>query len=323
MSPSTHRTDIVLQPYTADLAANHLMVGGLLLVRFRVLFAPCRLAVYAVKVKIQSSYQLASPNDPSFTMAVPNINRPAIMTDAQRPPNEGHVGDTPQPSRSQSRPPRELPLRILESGEQWTLTHLGRVPGDNFVRPTTGPYTETPIRASHNIILEVVYRILGDDEDELQRARSRTRANEEEGKRMLSITKPIELSSCCCFVDSLTLPAYSEKDPFPREELEYVPPCACAIGTKTLADSPHGNGLRDDAGFQWQNDTSRGAVKVQPYSDSRDASRAPSRTPSRPSSRAPSPTNENDRGRPGVSIYPTTSSNASSSRSSFQWTGVQ
>jgi hypothetical protein len=74
--------------------------------------------------------------------------------------------------------PTTTPLVKLAAGEEYQHSRHCRLPCDDFLRPTTLPDTDTPMRVSHRIKLEVRYRIEG-EKDEM----------------ILAMGKPVTLSS--------------------------------------------------------------------------------------------------------------------------------
>ncbi|ORY91747.1 hypothetical protein BCR35DRAFT_349523 [Leucosporidium creatinivorum] len=94
------------------------------------------------------------------------------------------------------------PLHELKFEEEFRYASLFRVPNDDHIRPTTLAATEAKIRVSHKLVVEVRYRLGYEDED-----------------RLLTISRPVEIASCCCLGDSLLLPAYSVVAPSPSQPL--------------------------------------------------------------------------------------------------------
>ncbi|KAL8276760.1 hypothetical protein RQP46_010816 [Phenoliferia psychrophenolica] len=88
------------------------------------------------------------------------------------------------------------PLVNLTPGLEWKYQRLMRVPDDDHVRPSTLEGTDTRIRASHRLSIEIRYRRECDADD-----------------KATTITKPIIIASCCSTIDSLFLPAYDRTAP--------------------------------------------------------------------------------------------------------------
>lgn len=100
-----------------------------------------------------------------------------------------------------------IPLQIIEAGGSYHVSHLARLPNDDIIRPSTLEGTKTPIQTRHELILEIRFHQM-DKEGVLP------------GKPMvLRSEHPITLSSCCCMLSSLLVPAYSEALNTPPQQL--------------------------------------------------------------------------------------------------------
>ncbi|GAA5870164.1 hypothetical protein JCM8547_006906 [Rhodosporidiobolus lusitaniae] len=111
-----------------------------------------------------------------------------------------------------------IPLARLPAHTEYHYSKILRVPNDDYVRATTLEGTNTCIRVSHKFSVEVRYRKEGDEEDML-----------------LTMGKPITITSCCCMVDSMYLPTYTARQP--KTVLRpLMSRCACSYSTKQLFD---------------------------------------------------------------------------------------
>lgn len=70
------------------------------------------------------------------------------------------------------------PLHELKFEEEFRYASLFRVPNDDHIRPSTLPATETKIRVSHKLVVEVRYRLGYEEED-----------------RLLTISRPVTIAS--------------------------------------------------------------------------------------------------------------------------------
>jgi hypothetical protein len=70
-------------------------------------------------------------------------------------------------------PPADLPLvdpeplAEVQAAEPYTCSRVMRVPIDDHVRPTTLEGSETPVRVSHKLLVEVRYRAEGEAGDKI------------------------------------------------------------------------------------------------------------------------------------------------------------
>ncbi|GAA5989603.1 hypothetical protein JCM10908_000549 [Rhodotorula pacifica] len=240
-------------PYSMALQSQHCMVGGLLLFRLNLLFPPIDLVIYTIKVKIVQTFHLQSPVDKNHTADPPSAAQTVFIVDAAHPPNYGKVSDTTRTPKSEPQTPRIGPMKVLRKDEMWKLHHLSRLPNDNMIRPSTFEGTITPISVSHTIQMEMTYRPMTEDEinpppPNGPSTSSKKGKEKEADRRKLVMSKPLELFSCCCFLDSLTLPVYSVLDPNPMPlESELLLPCVCGMTLRQLIESQANKLVLDDS----------------------------------------------------------------------------
>ncbi|KWU43092.1 hypothetical protein RHOSPDRAFT_26550 [Rhodotorula sp. JG-1b] len=222
-------------PYSMAMQSQHCMVGGLLLFRLNLLFPPIDLVIYTIKVKIIQTFHLQSPVDKDHSADPSPTAQTVFIIDAAHPSNYGKVSDTMRNSKSEPQTPRIGPMKVLRKDEMWKVHHLARIPNDNILRPSTFEGTITPISVSHSIQMEMTYRPMTEDEinpPPLNAASTSSKKGKEKEpeRRKVVMSKPLELFSCCCFLDSLTLPVYSVLDPNPMPlESELLLPCVCGM----------------------------------------------------------------------------------------------
>ncbi|KAK4046222.1 hypothetical protein OIV83_006254 [Microbotryomycetes sp. JL201] len=283
-----YRFEGILQdigPYTMALQSQkgglqHVMVSGLLLFRFNLVSPPVHVAIYAIKVKLHQYFALHSPSDPSRVAHPPPETRTVILLDHVNEANYGAVEDRGSAERSTPALSKSSILRHVRPGEEYMVHHLGRLPDDIALRPSTQEWSETCIRVRHEVSMEVTYRVMSAEEA----ATGVLRAPEKSGKgkdkeripdrKKLVVSKPIEIFSCCCFVDSLALPAYAVVDPI--NENDRAPLCLCEFSMGDVIKY-HGQELLREEG---EPGLTYAAIPKSPRSGS--ASPVESRAPSRP-----------------------------------------
>ncbi|GAA6027182.1 hypothetical protein JCM8097_002462 [Rhodosporidiobolus ruineniae] len=240
-------------PYSMSMQSQHIMVGGLLLFRLTLLFPPMDLMIYSIKVKIIQNFKLRSPVDRDHICTPPPSPQTVFILDSTHPPNDAKVKDEGRGARSGSQTPRVGPLKALAKDEMWKVIHLARLPSDNHIRPSTPEGTDSAISVHHSIQMELTYRPMTEEEsnpppfDHKGKSKERHHQPEPE-RRKVVMSKPLDIFSCCCFLDSLTLPVYSLLDPNPMPlEAELQLPCVCGMTLKRLVDK-HANALLIDGG---------------------------------------------------------------------------
>ncbi|KAF8306103.1 hypothetical protein DL93DRAFT_2088997 [Clavulina sp. PMI_390] len=137
-------------------------------------------------------------------------------------------------------------LQRIPARRAYQLSHLAQLPGDEYLRPSTIKGTKTPIKVSHEIVLEVRFRSTGGtppvtsavaSSSAMQRSPSSEDDTDPEGGspdesapdgdfsdsladpnkvRVLRIERPVVISSCCCMLESVLVPTYSETPEPPR-----------------------------------------------------------------------------------------------------------
>ncbi|GAA5943731.1 uncharacterized protein JCM15063_005819 [Sporobolomyces koalae] len=255
-----------LGPYSMGLQSQHVMVGGLLLFRLSLLFPPQGIMIYSIKVKIIQKFHLQSPTNKAHESVPPPHSQTIFILDSAHPPNFAKVKEDNLGARSGSATPKVGPLKVLRKDEMWKIHHLARLPNDNHIRPSTHEGTKSPISVTHSIQMELTFRRLTEEEenppsiDEAltipKKGKDRDRDKEKEPeRRKVVMSKPLDIFSCCCFLDSLTLPVYSLMDPNPTPlDAELVLPCVCGMQLKQLIDS-HATALLiegdDDASIEY------------------------------------------------------------------------
>ncbi|KAK4052372.1 hypothetical protein OIV83_002174 [Microbotryomycetes sp. JL201] len=230
--------DDTLGPWSVVLQSQHVMVGGLLQLRFNVR-APQTgqhlVAIQSIRIKVTTHAFLNTPDactSPYSEVPAP-LHQTVCLLNAQHPPNMGHLDDPVRPSRSGTSTPRHGPLTIMSAGERYSISHVTRLLNDDNLRPSTQPGTNTCISLNHDISVEIVHERLEREDGMTAKCKGKHKASE---ATVMRITKPLTLWSCCCWLDSLVLPAYSEEDPNPGLR-DSVVPCMCHLPNSTSVSS--------------------------------------------------------------------------------------
>ncbi|KAM0788678.1 hypothetical protein ACM66B_002775 [Microbotryomycetes sp. NB124-2] len=222
--------NIEIQHYSEDLgpvgigiASPYLTVAALLCSRVTLLGSPTPVDIISIDTYIKQQYHISfndssknvSPEPKRFKLrkvdpfkATPSLVIPICVNDCC--PEEPRKNAADRLLNACQLPEKEpccpvkpdvystdpTPLKQLSDNEGFHYSRTARVPTDDFVRPTTLPGTETRIRVGHKVMVEIRYRIKGDTKD-----------------KVLVIGKDVTIASCCCWIDSLLLPAYSKVAP--------------------------------------------------------------------------------------------------------------
>lgn len=95
-------------------------------------------------------------------------------------------------------------MKILQPEEEYKIHHLGRLPHDAILRPSTQEWTESAIRVNHDIAMEVTYRVMTSQEVQgcSPKLVAHGKGKDKERDRVpdrkkLVVSKPIEIFSVC------------------------------------------------------------------------------------------------------------------------------
>ncbi|KDE08383.1 hypothetical protein MVLG_01421 [Microbotryum lychnidis-dioicae p1A1 Lamole] len=294
-----------LGPYTLALQSQFIIIAGLILFRFRLLGPPSPIAIYSIRLKVLQYFTLTAPSEPNYVEKPPPESRTVFLLDLAHPPNGGDPEVAIEAEalagggvRSGSQTPRSGPWFALKAGEEYKVAHLARFLNDNILRGSTVEGIETGIHIRHEIAVEVTYSAWEEDEKSAaaaERERSSTRKGKnkevpkEYEKKLFVVTKPIDIFSCCSWLDSLTLPEYSVDDPIPPPDPDQEIPCTCGYSMAGIVGR-HGGFLKEVA---WEGESSGLTFATQYKHDEG--------TSSHPGSGANSPAlSDERRGRPPV-----------------------
>ncbi|KAK4055772.1 hypothetical protein OIV83_000319 [Microbotryomycetes sp. JL201] len=237
--------DVSIQHFSEDLgpvgigiASPYLTVAALLSTRVTLLGPPQPVDIIGIETYIKQQYKVSfndssrnsSPEPKRFRLrkvdpfkVTPSLVIPVCVNDCS--PEEPRKNAAERILKSCQLPDKEpccpvkpdvystdpTPLKQLRDNEGFHYSRTARVPTDDFVRPTTLPGTETRIRVGHKVVVEIRYRIQGETSD-----------------KVLVIGKDVTIASCCCWIDSLLLPAYSKVAPKDSSKrLSHI--CQCHI----------------------------------------------------------------------------------------------
>ncbi|BEI83346.1 hypothetical protein CcaverHIS002_0312140 [Cutaneotrichosporon cavernicola] len=180
--------------------------------------------VFSVRLLLNQTHSIVSPRDPD---GKPHefVRTFTIMSEGKRPP-EGYYN----PDLRHAAIWRGKEAKGKREGGEITIDNKVRMPNDNVARPSTVPGVVTPISVSHTMTLEVAFSVWGED-DTGNKMDHPTFG----GLRVLRVSRPVSVPSCCLVPAVLDLPTYGshEKDriPGPADDMPTGLPgwewCAC------------------------------------------------------------------------------------------------
>ncbi|GAA5852053.1 hypothetical protein JCM8547_000143 [Rhodosporidiobolus lusitaniae] len=238
-----------LGPVGLTICSPHFTVASLCSLRFSLLGPPQPVTILSVEAVILQSFQIdythgrtARPPAkeypllkvdskkflPSGPVAGPSTSKSANLLPVSISddfPSDSAPSSLPSyPPMWQGRPrqpdqeiPDPFPLVQLSAGQEYEHMRILRVPNDDLVRGSTLEETETPIRVSHVLQVEVRYKV-----------------GEEGEETVLRVGKPVTIASCCCLLEILALPSYANPPKTVIRPNENY--CTCRYGVKELME---------------------------------------------------------------------------------------
>lgn len=216
---STEGLNPDIGPYRINAHSELLSVGGAMRYTLHLAEPPIGLKINKTDGYFRQSTTITLPDGTQVDK--PNQLRRIFLVDAVR--NEIKSASSLPQRMPDIHEPRLIPLPseplITLTGEPWTLSHFGRIPGDDLLRPSTLPGTHTPIRVTQSLVIEVTYETVDGRE------------------RKMTVTTPVNLLSCCCRYSSVILPTYTER---PRLEekargvMDDFAECCCGLTVTEL-----------------------------------------------------------------------------------------
>lgn len=177
--------------------SNNISVGGLFNVDIHSPAPPPDLTVFMVRVSLHTTIELHTRKKGK---QVAPVQKRKLFEKGWVPMPEKLAQDL-----------RKLPGIVRAPGDDsaWTVQSIARIPDDNAVRPSTMPGTNSSIRFAHMLVVEIVHA----------RKHGVADAVTPEGVpklKVFTLRQAVVIPSCCCALDAVTLPPYSER---PRETL--------------------------------------------------------------------------------------------------------
>lgn len=175
--------------------SNNISVGGLFNIDIHSPSPPRDLIVYMVRVLLHTTIEVTTRRK----------GRQVTPVQKRRLFEKGIVASQEKATLDEV---DTLPGYIRYAGQDsaWTVQGVARIPDDNAIRPSTMSGTRSPLRFHHTLVVEVVHS---------RNHPSVPDAVTSEGRRKIKVftlRQGVIIPSCCCALDAVTLPAYSEKN---------------------------------------------------------------------------------------------------------------
>ncbi|KAL7410512.1 hypothetical protein BDY24DRAFT_399306 [Mrakia frigida] len=190
-----------LGPLSFDLSSNELVVGGCLVFSLVLVAPPPSLAVFAIQSYIVQTTTITSNRDRTKT-AVKKSTKKWVL-------REGARGGWTLPNFAATSRAQGVILDgskvDLGEGQVWKWSKAGRLPDEAHIAPTSLPGTETSLRYSNELFVEVIFNQSGP-------------GIVDEGVKIAPLfQRPLVVASCCCMLLQLHLPNYAEREPATKQ----------------------------------------------------------------------------------------------------------
>ncbi|GHJ89169.1 hypothetical protein NliqN6_5571 [Naganishia liquefaciens] len=208
-------------------------VGGYLIPRLEISQSSLGLSVHAVHIHVHQTFISIPPEKFQFNLYGYNeleegpaqVRCPVevlpVITDGKVPVKGG-----PHPPALWSTLGKSADASMDEELMfVWQQDKL-RLPDETKLRPTSLPGTSTPLRVEHEIAIKIFFSVQG----ETRQGEAMADTKQQGEVRMLVISVPVVIASCCCIEQRVKLPSYSE-DPSVTDATS-VPMCACCFKTE-------------------------------------------------------------------------------------------
>lgn len=149
-----------VKPVSLDAVNDSLMIAGLVNVRVNFHDPPQRTHVHAVVMGVKQSFSIKQ-SDERFKRAGPPQKLNILAFDDGSIPGERTADGAARVCRTRPSQPVEaqhLHLCELKPGESRQFSALAQLPTDDWLRPTTVDGTQTPLRVSHEMFVEITFR---------------------------------------------------------------------------------------------------------------------------------------------------------------------
>ncbi|WWD19019.1 hypothetical protein CI109_103476 [Kwoniella shandongensis] len=168
--------------------------------------------IFLTRLVLVQNYKITSPRTPNSPPVVPEAPRNHVLYQVGRP----HKPGDRFPGRNIDclwRGPEAGGNGNMEEG--WKIRAVARMPNHDKIRPSTNEGTITPIRVWHDLLFQVFYSL--DQEDV-----SGKKIDGPGELRMMSVKMPIQVPSCCCTLNALSLPTYETAHRSPQEDIDAI-----------------------------------------------------------------------------------------------------
>ncbi|WFD36001.1 hypothetical protein MCUN1_002872 [Malassezia cuniculi] len=184
--------------------SNNISVGGLFNIDIHSPAPPADLAVFLVRISLHTTIELHTRKK----------GKQVAPVQKRRLFEKGWV---PSPDKlSQDLHKLNGIVRAPGSDSAWTVQGIARIPDDNAIRPSTMSGTESSIRFSHVVVVEIVHSC-NSTNPEASPSDSAAKL------KVFTLRQAVIIPSCCCALDAVTLPPYSEKPADTVPHLNHTP----------------------------------------------------------------------------------------------------
>lgn len=172
--------------------SNNISVGGVFNIDVHSPMAPPDLAVYMVRVSLETQVELHTVKK----------GKQYVGPLKHRLFEKGFIPKSPADMHESGA--KERIIRWCGNDDAWSVQGIARVPDDNVIRPTTLPGSRGDIRFSHQLAVEIIH-----SRDPLHDGLP---ADSDRSLKAFTLRQPVVIPSCCVAYSAVTLPRYEEKE---------------------------------------------------------------------------------------------------------------
>ncbi|WVQ75777.1 hypothetical protein IAR50_005410 [Cryptococcus sp. DSM 104548] len=206
-----------LGPWKFRASAEVFTLGAVILIDFRLPSPKPTTSIFLLRLTLSQRYTLTSPRTPDLPPYEPQPAQDFVIYQVGKPGRQGERfpgldvgalwrGSEVEGKVAESEESKKGGSSKGESQDGWKVKAVARLPTHDRMRPTTNEGTISPIRVSHELVVQVYYSCYGerlngakvDGPGELRRMTSRA---------------PINVPSCHCIHEALHLPPYDPSRP--------------------------------------------------------------------------------------------------------------
>ncbi|TYJ55457.1 hypothetical protein B9479_003847 [Cryptococcus floricola] len=206
-----------LGPWKFRASADVFAIAAVILIDFRLPLPKPTTSIFLLRLTLSQRYTLTSPRTPDLPPYEPQPAQDFVIYQVGKPGRQGERfpgldvgalwrGTEVEGKSAESEEGKKGVSSKGQSQEGWKIKAVARLPTHDKIRPSTNEGTITPIRVSHELIIQVYYSCYGEK-------LNGEKVNGPGELRRMTSRSPINVPSCHCIDEALHLPPYDSLPP--------------------------------------------------------------------------------------------------------------